>query len=106
MIFSTTSCVFRCGSTLIAQMLYNQPNTRVLGEPFALVNVNSMYQLGETTPEENRALIKSSMRLHLKLVPGSQIKRIAIKFSGLATAQIGIMAEEFPQFKYVRIGDR
>ena len=82
-------------------MLYNQPNTRVLGEPFALSHINLLHQLGLTTTTENRNLIRSAVRLNLKVSPGSKIDRIAIKLSGYNASQMQIMSEEFPKFKYV-----
>lgn len=82
-------------------MVLNQPGTRVLSEPFALVNVNRMHQLRQTSIAENRQLVQSALRIQLKIEPEAAVAKILVKFSGLNTCQIRLVKEFMPHAKMV-----
>ncbi len=96
------SMTARCGSTLLCQMLNNIPDTRVMSEPWTLVYLHQMVNRGLIKPEENKALVKSIVRVQLKKEVGNpNIKRVILKLPPFCSPQMQIVAKQFPRIKIV-----
>lgn len=72
----------RCGSTLFTQLFEALPNFRTISEPLPLVNLLRMYNAGQTSDEENRKIVRSSILLLCKRVKEKNIECIIIKIGG------------------------
>ncbi len=91
----------RCGSTLISQMMNRVPNTRSMSEPWATVRLAERYNRGCYRWADYRRLVRSAMRLHCKVEPGTGIRRIVLKMAPMASVQVEMLAEMFPDFAIV-----
>ncbi len=95
-----TAMTTRCGSTLLTQMFNRVPGTRAMSEPWATVNIHELRCTGSITADESCRLIRSAIRLHCKVEPGSGVKRIFMKMTSFHGPQFGDFGKLFPQFIY------
>ncbi len=90
----------RCGSTLLTQVLARIPGVRSMSEPWATCNIHELRGSGQITPDESRRLLRSALRLHCKVEPGSGVERIFIKTTVDNAPQFADIGEMFPDFQY------
>ncbi len=91
----------RCGSTLISQMMAKVPNTRSMSEPWCMARLEECYNFGYYSWETYKKLVQAGIRLHCKVEPGSNIERIFIKMTCVASPQFEVIHEMFPKINLV-----
>ncbi len=91
----------RCGSTLLVQILNRIPNTRSMSENWATCNLHDLMCADQLTLDEYRRLLKSAIRLHCKVEPGSGVERIFIKLTTMNAPMFGDIAKMFPEIKLI-----
>ncbi len=87
----------RSGSTLLAQMMHRVPKVRCSAENYATVTIHNAFVRGRMTPEENRRLIQSAIRLQCKVEPGEDVTHVFMKLTAFNAPQFKIIKELFPQ---------
>lgn len=92
----------RCGSTLLTQMISRLPNTRAMGEPWALIHLNRLFTIGKISKDDMKSLTLSGLRLLCKVEPSCQhLQRIFIKFTCMNAPQFETFREVMPQMKLI-----
>jgi hypothetical protein len=96
-----TAITTRCGSTLLVQIFNNVPGTRCLSEPYAMLNIHYLNNDGKLTEEENRNLLRSTVRLHCKVEPGTGVEMIFLKMCPANAPQFKDFSNLFPSFTFL-----
>ena len=78
-------------------MMHRVPKVRCSAENYATVTIHNEFVRGRTTPEENRRLIQSTIRLHCKVEPGEDVTHVFMKLTTFNAPQFKIIKELFPQ---------
>ena len=91
----------RCGSTLMCQVLQKVPKTRVLVEPFSLLNVGQHYYDHNWTTAETKRCLANCVRVLFKPVLGKEIDFMLLKYTCCANMLIPMLIESFPDFKWI-----
>ncbi len=71
-----------------------------MSEPWAMCNIHNLRARGKITPEESKRLIRSAIRLHCKVEPGSGVQRIFMKMTPMNAPQFGDFGELFPKIHF------
>ncbi len=91
----------RCGSTLLSQVMNLAPGTRSLAEPLVFPCIWFLFYWGKIDREEQRQLLRSSVRILLKTNKKSDFDRVFLKLDGFSNQHLGILHELFPEATFI-----
>ena len=91
----------RCGSTLLGQMIARTPNTLVLSEPWALVNVNCLLNGNQISLTEFTTLLRNVVRIMCNWEHNKEITHVFIKATTFMAPAFPALKKMFPRAKFI-----
>ena len=91
----------RCGSTLLGQIIALTPNTRVLCEPWSLVNINYLLNCKKISKTEYKTLLRNAVHILCNWEHNKHIKHVFIKTNLFMAPAFPLLKEMFPGAKFI-----
>lgn len=89
----------RSGSTLLCQMFFEIPNTRVLSNAAGFTYAKYALNRGQLSMARFTELIAAMFRVYCKVEPGSGVKQIVLKTNTWCSQEAVLIKQLFPQVK-------